>query len=115
MDFAHAAHEMPPAFESQLVDGCIVVLRFASADAMNRLLDPISDRVDGPIRNRQGHNFPYSMLTEEELRRVVPKDMQKACRYVIACVKGNAQVGGWRAWAWRRNVSSMRALVTSDE
>eukprot|EP00798_Chlamydomonas_sp_ICE-L_P001211 gene1211-32553_t len=48
---------MPPPFELQVVDGCIVVLRFVSAT------------------------------------RVLPKAYHKgsACRYVIACVKGNAQ------------------------
>lgn len=31
-----------------MVDGCIMVLRFASSEAMNPMLDPISDRVVSP-------------------------------------------------------------------
>mmetsp|Transcript_40695 Transcript_40695/g.90475 ORF Transcript_40695/g.90475 Transcript_40695/m.90475 type:complete len:173 (-) Transcript_40695:68-586(-) len=80
-----------PAYELQLVDDCIAVLRFPSMDVMNELLDSISNRVDGPIKNRQGHNFPKSEMSREELDRVLPKNLQKTCRYVIACVKGNAQ------------------------
>jgi hypothetical protein len=81
-------------FELQLVDGgVIVVLRFQGSDAMNAMLDPISNRVDGPIKNRMGHNFPRDEMTPTELQRVLPKHVQKPCRYVIACVKGNAQVG----------------------
>ena len=59
---------MPPPYELQLVDGCIAVLRFAAVAVMNALLDPISDRVDGPIRNRQGHNFPAAEMSREELQ-----------------------------------------------
>ena len=55
--------------------GCIVVMRFTSAAPMNTLLDPISDRVDGPIRNRMGHNFPRDELTTAELQRVLPKQV----------------------------------------
>ncbi|KAG1677571.1 hypothetical protein FOA52_014469 [Chlamydomonas sp. UWO 241] len=82
---------MAPPSELQIVDGCIAVLRFASADVMNPMLDPISDRVDGPIKNRQGHNFPKAEMTQPELARVLPKNVQYSVRYVIACVKGNAQ------------------------
>ena len=44
---------MPPPYELQALDnGTIVVLRFQNPETMNQLLDPISDRVDGPIKNR---------------------------------------------------------------
>jgi hypothetical protein len=46
---------------------------------------------DGPIKNRMGHNFPKTEMLPEEMQRVLPKNLQKQCRYVIACVKGNAQ------------------------
>jgi hypothetical protein len=36
---------MAPPFELQVVDGCIVVMRFQAADVMNPMLDPISNRV----------------------------------------------------------------------
>ena len=78
---------MAPPFELQCMDGgCIVVMRFTSAAPMNTLLDPISDRVDGPIRNRMGHNFPRDELTTAELQRVLPK--QVGCAAQIGVIKG---------------------------
>ena len=87
--------KLAPPYELQQVDGgLIVVMRFQGSDAMNAMLDPISNRVDGPIKNRMGHNFPRDEMTSGELQRVLPKHVQKPCRYVVACVKGNAQVSG---------------------
>jgi hypothetical protein len=83
---------MAPQVEYQVVEDCIVILRFQSPDSMNQLLEPISNRVDGPIKNRMGHNFPRDEMTKEELERIIPKNLHKNCKYVIACVKGNAQV-----------------------
>lgn len=86
---------MAPPCEVQLLEGQIVVLRWTDSDAMNKLLDPISDRVDGPIKNRLGHNFPWSEMTKEEAGRVsslLPKNKAKQTySYLIACMKGNAQ------------------------
>jgi hypothetical protein len=81
-------------FEAQLLEGRIVVLRWTDAEAMNKLLDPISDRVDGPIKNRLGHNFSWAEMTPNEakaLMGMLPKSMGKSFTYLIACMKGNAQ------------------------
>ena len=59
--------------------------------------DPISDRVDGPIKNRLGHNFPYHVMTKEEVKMIaalLPKakgTQNKPYSYLIACMRGNAQ------------------------
>ena len=85
---------MAPPFELQCMDGgCIVVMRFTSAAPMNILLDPISDRVDGPIRNRMGHNFPRDELTTAELQRVLPKQVGCAVRTVHKGIEGMLPLG----------------------
>ena len=85
---------MAPPFELQCMDGgCIVVMRFTAAAPMNTLLDPISDRVDGPIRNRMGHNFPRDELTTAELQRVLPKQVGCAVRTVHKGIEGMLPLG----------------------
>lgn len=87
---------MAPVCEVQILDGgSIVVLRWLDAVVMNKLLDPISNRVDGPIKNRLGHNFPFHEMNATELKMVaalLPKSKGKCSyRYLIACMRGDAQ------------------------
>ena len=118
---------MAPPCEVQLLDGQIVVLRWTDASAMNRTLDPISDRVDGPIKNRLGHNFPWAEMTKDEAQRVLsllPKSKGKqSYAYLIACMKGNAQTlkhelchaQYFVSHEWRQQVDHVWSEVLTDK
>ncbi len=41
----------------EIREGCVALMRFRSRDAMNALLDPLSNAIEGAIANRLGHNF----------------------------------------------------------
>lgn len=47
-------------------------------------------RQDGPIKNRQGHNFPKAEMTPQELQRVLPKGVHKVGHAGATC---KARVG----------------------
>lgn len=45
------------SYNLEIREGCVALMRFRSRDAMNALLDPISNAIEGVIINRLGHNF----------------------------------------------------------
>ena len=46
---------------------------------MNRILDPISDQYEGPIKHREGHNFPAAYISHNH----VLAKYKSAASYVI--------------------------------
>ncbi len=47
------------------VENKILIVRFRSKDYMNEILDPLSNQYEGPLTNRQGHNFPSDFIPNE--------------------------------------------------
>ncbi len=47
------------------VENKILIVRFKSKDFMNKILDPLSNQYEGPLKNRQGHNFPSNFIPNE--------------------------------------------------
>lgn len=74
----------------EIREGCVALMRFRSRDAMNALLDPLSNAIEGAIANRLGHNFA---LVDSDRQHAA---FRKACgfpkqvRYVIATLDGDA-------------------------
>jgi hypothetical protein len=58
----------------------ILMLHFeGKRDDMNRMLDPMSDRYEGPVHHREGHNFPSSYISDNH----VLAPYKAKCSYVI--------------------------------
>jgi hypothetical protein len=58
----------------------ILILHFeGKKDKMNELLDPISNRYEGPLVNREGHNFPADSIPVSHY--LTP--YKNKCKYVI--------------------------------
>jgi hypothetical protein len=63
-------------------DNRILVIRFSSKDKMNLILDKVSNRYEGELKNREGHNFPYdSVIKTDEIYKYVKDNNIK---YIIA-------------------------------
>ena len=58
----------------------ILIVRFKSKDYMNQILDPLSNKYEGPLVNRQGHNFPSAFIPDKS-HLLSPHKSQ--CVYVI--------------------------------
>lgn len=58
----------------------ILIARFKSKDYMNQILDPLSNAYEGPLVNRQGHNFPSTFIPEKS--HLLSSHKSK-CSYVI--------------------------------
>ena len=60
----------------------ILVVRFTCKDKMNIILDKISNRYEGELKNREGHNFPAtSVIKTDEIYKFV---IENKIKYVIA-------------------------------
>lgn len=87
---------MAAAYQHRIEGDSILVLTFANKQAMNVLLDPISDTIDGPIKNRSGHNFPAQHVTKAHpLHRFIAKLQSESkgsakINYVVGFVKVSA-------------------------
>jgi hypothetical protein len=58
----------------------ILILHFEGKKSkMNELLDPISNRYEGPLVNREGHNFPADYIPVGHLL----SSYKSKCKYVI--------------------------------
>jgi hypothetical protein len=58
----------------------IMIVNFAGdKKSMNEILDPISNEYEGPLINRQGHNFPAEYINKEHI--LYP--YKSKCKYVI--------------------------------
>lgn len=67
-------------------DKRILVIRFDSRREMNERLDRISNRYEGEMKNREGHNFPVEYIEEsDDLYGYVRKN---GIRYVIGVYNG---------------------------
>jgi hypothetical protein len=63
-------------------DNRILVIRFSSKDKMNAILDKVSNRYEGELKNREGHNFPAdSVIKTDEIYKYVKENNIK---YIIA-------------------------------
>ena len=58
----------------------ILVIRFKSKDHMNQILDPLSNAYEGPLINRQGHNFPSNFIP---CKSHLLSPYKTKCSYVI--------------------------------
>lgn len=65
----------------------ILIIHFkGNKNFMNQLLDPISNKYEGSIINREGHNFPSNSIPKEHLLH----KYQNQCKYVIGIYHHNS-------------------------
>lgn len=79
------------ALHHRLEDG-ILVLVFKNKDEMNAYLDPISNAMEGVIKNRTGHNFPISFVTKGHALQAFISKLEPSSgkvKYVVGFVKGD--------------------------
>lgn len=71
-------------------EGAVALLRFKTKDAMNAMLDPISNALEGTIANRLGHNF--ALNDADKLHQALRKSLGlgKQICYVVATLDGDA-------------------------
>jgi len=72
-------------------DSRILMIRFRNKKEMNERLDEISNRYEGKIENREGHNFPveyilssdklYEYIRENKIRYVIGVYNSKSIRH----------------------------------
>jgi len=58
----------------------ILIVRFKTKDHMNQILDSLSNAYEGPLINRQGHNFPSEFIPNNS-HLLSPH--KTSCAYVI--------------------------------
>lgn len=64
------------------IKDCVLVVNFeGKKDNMNKVLDPLSNAYEGPLKNREGHNFPSQYITSNHCLFKYKND----CKYVIGC------------------------------
>jgi hypothetical protein len=64
------------------VDARILTVRFDSKEEMNKIFDKISNRYEGVLNNREGHNFPADFVVKtDEIYKFVKENNIK---YIIA-------------------------------
>lgn len=63
------------------LDNRILIVKFNSKEKMNKILDKISNRYEGELINREGHNFPsdYIIKTDEIYKFVIVNNI----KYII--------------------------------
>lgn len=89
----------------EIREGCVALMRFRSRDAMNALLDPLSNAIEGAIANRLGHNFA---LVDSDRQHAA---FRKACGFpkqVRAGARGTA------ASLWSGGNALCRNLTCTD-
>lgn len=62
------------------VDNQILIIRFKSKTDMNKILDPLSNKYEGELNNRDGHNFPSAFIPDKSH---LLSPYKKSCSYVI--------------------------------
>lgn len=64
------------------IQNAILIAHFqGNKEEMNRVLDPISNQYEGPLKHREGHNFPSVHIPKEHsFAKYKPM-----CEYVIGC------------------------------
>ncbi|GLC45345.1 hypothetical protein PLESTB_000312600 [Pleodorina starrii] len=78
------------SYTLEIREGCVALMRFRSRDAMNALLDPISNAMEGVIANRLGHNFALSDSARDHVAFRKTCGLPKQVKYVIATLDGDA-------------------------
>ena len=64
------------------IRNAILTIHFeGDKEKMNRILDPISDEYEGPVKHREGHNFPSLHIPNEHILT----KYKPLCDYVIGC------------------------------
>lgn len=93
----------PPPFASCVLQDYILSLEFSALADMEAILKPVSDFYEGPIVNRQGHNFPRETLlnfsrtkamaaAHPQLTALVRQfETTKGLKYFIAFLKGDVK------------------------
>jgi len=70
-----------------IIKNDILILNFkGNKNAMNELLDPISNKYEGIIINREGHNFPSCNIPKQHLL----EKFKSQCKYVIGIYHHNS-------------------------
>lgn len=62
------------------IENEVLILRFKSKHYMNEILDSISNKYEGILINREGHNFPSTFIPDDS---TLLKQYKKSCKYVI--------------------------------
>lgn len=87
-------------YQTSVLQDYILSLEFSSLADMEVILKPVSDFYEGPIVNRQGHNFPRETLMSymkqtaaQPCQSSLFKHMEqnKQFRYLIAFLKGDVK------------------------
>jgi hypothetical protein len=67
----------------------ILIINFkGNKKNMNTILDPISNKLDGKIQSREGHNFPVSLIPKDHILA----EYHNKCKYVIGVYNMNSMM-----------------------
>jgi hypothetical protein len=71
-------------WKMEIREGGVCVLFFRSREMMNAMLNPISDRYEGFLARREGHNFPANVIPRDHLlHKILSKKKSISCLYVV--------------------------------
>lgn len=78
------------SYQLDIREGAVALLRFKTRNAMNIMLDPISNALEGTIANRLGHNFAVNDTDKAHQALRKSLGLSKQIRYVVATLDGDA-------------------------
>uniref|UniRef100_A0A7S0YB42 Uncharacterized protein n=1 Tax=Polytomella parva TaxID=51329 RepID=A0A7S0YB42_9CHLO len=74
----------------EIREGAVALLRFKTRDGMNKMLDPLSNAIEGSISNRLGHNFILSEKVASHVALRKSCNIPKQVKYLIGTLDGDA-------------------------